>query len=93
LNSKNIIDFKSESLNLPKINSHQVTTGLLRLKNIIGNPKANPPIPALIPISRTSWLNGVKSGIYPKKINLGPRTVAWRSEDIYELINRLGKAV
>jgi predicted DNA-binding transcriptional regulator AlpA len=92
LNDQNIIDFKSDSSNLPKINSHQVTTGLLRLKNIIGDPKATPPILALIPVGRTTWLNGVKSGIYPKKINLSPRTVAWRSEDIYELINRLGKA-
>lgn len=92
MNDQNIIDFKSDSSNLPKINSHQVTTGLLRLKNIIGDPKATPPILALIPVGRTTWLNGVKSGIYPKKINLSPRTVAWRSEDIYELINRLGKA-
>ena len=66
--------------------------GFLRLRHIIGDPKATPPILALIPVGRTTWLNGVKSGIYPKKINLSPRTVAWRSEDIYELINRLGKA-
>jgi len=74
------------------IPNHQSYPSFLRLCQIIGNPKANPPIPALIPISRTSWLNGVKSGIYPKKISLGSRTVAWRSEDIYELINQLGKA-
>jgi predicted DNA-binding transcriptional regulator AlpA len=65
--------------------------GFLRLRHIIGDPKANPPIPALIPISRTSWLNGVKSGIFPKKISLGSRTVVWRADDIYELINQLGK--
>ena len=55
----------------------------LRIWQIIGNPKANPPIPALIPISRTSWLNGVKIGIYLQKIHLGERMVAWRAEDIY----------
>ena len=92
MSAKNTIDLKSEALGLPEIKSHQYTTGLLRLKNIIGDPKATPPILALIPVGRTTWLNGVKSGIYPKKINLSPRTVAWRSEDIYELINRLGKA-
>lgn len=92
MNAKNKIDLKSEALGLPEIKSHQYTTGLLRLKNIIGNPKVDPPIPALIPISRTSWLNGVKSGIYPQKIHLGERTVAWRADDIYELINRLGNA-
>ena len=72
--------------------NHQSSPSFLRIWQIIGNPKANPPIPALIPISRTSWLNGVKTGIYPTNISLGPRMVAWRSEDIYELINRLGKA-
>ena len=92
MSAKNKIDLKSEALGLPEIKSHQYTTGLLRLKNIIGDPKATPPILALIPVGRTTWLNGVKSGIYPKKINLSPRTVAWRSEDIYELINRLGNA-
>ena len=72
--------------------NHQANHSFLRIWHIIGDPKANPPIPALIPISRTSWLNGVKSGIYPKKISLGERMVAWRTEDIYELINQLGKA-
>ena len=92
MNDQNIIDFKSDSSNLPKINSHQVTTGLLRLKNIIGDPKATPPILALIPVGRTTWLNGVKSGLYPQKIHLGERMVAWRTEGIYELINQLGDA-
>ena len=72
--------------------NHQANHSFLRIWQIIGKPKANPPIPALIPISRTSWLNGVKSGIYPQKIHLGERTVAWRADDIYELINRLGNA-
>ena len=72
--------------------NHQANHSFLRIWQIIGKPKANPPIPALIPISRTSWLNAVKSGIYPTSISLGPRTVAWRAVDIYELINQLGKA-
>jgi prophage regulatory protein len=65
-------------------------TGFLRLKQIVGNPKVEPPIPALIPISRTSFLNGVKSGKYPKPVKLGERTTAWRVEDIRELISRMG---
>ena len=55
-------------------------TGFLRIWQIIGNKKTN--IPALIPIGRTSFLNGVKSGRYPKPIRLGKRTIAWRVEDI-----------
>ena len=63
-------------------------TGFLRLPQIIGNKKTNAP--ALIPISRTSFLNGVKSGKYPKSIKLGERTTVWRVEDIRDLIDSLG---
>ena len=66
--------------------------GFLRIWQILGNPKAEPPIPALIPISRTSWLNGCNAGKYPKPVKLGERTTAWRVEDIYALICQLGGA-
>lgn len=57
-------------------------TGLLRLAQIVGNPKANPPVPPIIPVGKTSFLNGVKAGRYPAPIKLGPRTTAWRAADI-----------
>lgn len=66
--------------------------GFLRIWQIIGNPKAEPPTPALIPIGRTSFLNGVKSGKYPKPVKLGERTTAWKVEDIRALIGQLGGA-
>jgi len=40
----------------------------------------------LIPIGKTTWWNGVKSGKFPKSIKLGARTTAWRLEDIRALI-------
>lgn len=61
-------------------------TGFVRLAHIIGNSKANPPIPAIIPVSKSSWWAGVKSGRYPQPCKLGPRTTAWRVEDIRALI-------
>jgi prophage regulatory protein len=67
---------------------HQLPeTGYLRLLQIIGNPKANPPIPAVIPVCKSSWWAGVKSGRYPKPVKLGPRTTAWRVSDIRALID------
>ncbi|OIQ83194.1 prophage CP4-57 regulatory protein (AlpA) [mine drainage metagenome] len=60
--------------------------GYLRLPHIIGNPFANPPIPAIIPISATSWWAGVKSGKYPKSIKLGPRTTVWRASEVLALV-------
>ena len=62
--------------------------GFLRLHQIIGNKKANTP--PLIPISRTTWLEGVKSGKHPKPVKLGERTTAWRVEDIKALIATMG---
>ena len=70
----------------------QPTTGFYRIWHIIGDAKAEPPIPALIPIGRTSFLNGVKSGKYPRAYKLGLRTTAWKVEDIRALIGQLGGA-
>lgn len=71
---------------------HQIPEkGFLRLRQILGDKKTNSP--ALIPIGRTSWLNGVKSGKYPKPVKLGERITAWRVEDIRALIGQLGDAV
>lgn len=61
-------------------------SGYLRLSQIIGNKKTNPPTPPIIPIGKSSWWAGVKSGRYPKPVKLGPRTTAWRVEDIRHLI-------
>ena len=64
-------------------------TGYLRLRQIIGNPKAVPPIPALIPVGKSTWWAGVKSGRYPRPVRtLGARITAWRVEDIRDLIRR-----
>lgn len=69
---------------------HQLPeTGYLRLPQIIGNPKAKPPIPPVIPVSKSTWWAGVKSGRYPPPIRtLGRRITAWRVEDIRALIER-----
>lgn len=64
-------------------------TGFLRLPQIIGDQKAEPPIPAVFPVSKSNWWAGVKSGRYPKPVKLGPRTTAWSVQSIRELIERL----
>ena len=67
-------------------------TGFLRLKHIIGDPTVNPPIPPLIPVSKSTWWVGVKNGMYPKQVRLSRGTVGWRVEDIRALMERLGIA-
>jgi prophage regulatory protein len=59
-------------------------TGFLRLKQIIGDKKSDTP--ALIPVSRSAWWLGIRNGIYPSGVKLGPRTTAWTVESIHALI-------
>ena len=61
-------------------------TGFLRLPQIIGDPKAEPPIPAIIPVKKSCWWDGVRTGRFPKPVKLGPRVTVWRVEDIRALI-------
>lgn len=69
-------------------------TGFLRLKQIIGDPKANPPISAIIPVSKSTWFAGILAGKYPPAIKLSARASAWPVEQIRELIEKLnGKGV
>lgn len=67
-------------------------TGYLRLPQIIGDAKAQPPIPGVIPVSKSTWWAGVKSGRYPQPVRtLGARITAWRVEDIRTLIENFAK--
>lgn len=53
-------------------------TGFVRLSQILA--PAGP-----IPVSRSSWWQGVKEGRFPKPVKLGPRTTVWRVEEIRAL--------
>lgn len=66
---------------------HLPETGLLRLSHIIGDPKADPPIPAIVPVGKTCWWEGVKTGRFPQPVKpFGPRITCWRVEDIRALV-------
>jgi len=43
----------------------------------------------LIPISRSTWLQGVKHNRFPQPVRLSSRTVAWRSSDIDNFIKNI----
>jgi prophage regulatory protein len=63
-------------------NYHDVpATGFLRLTSILA-PRGP------IPVSKSTWWAGVKSGRYPKPLKLGPRITAWRVEDVRTLIEQ-----
>jgi len=49
-----------------------------------------PQILEIIPVSKSTWWQGCKDGRFPKPVKLGPKTTAWRAEDIAALIERIG---
>lgn len=51
-------------------------TGFVRLPTIL----------KVIPISKTTWWLGVKTGRFPKPTKLGRKIAAWKVEDIKALI-------
>lgn len=63
-------------------------TGFLRLPQIIGDKNANPPIPPIIPVSRSTWWSGVRTGRFPQRVKLSPRISVWRVEDIRAFIEK-----
>jgi predicted DNA-binding transcriptional regulator AlpA len=62
------------------MNTSIPTTGFLRLPQVL----------TFVPISKSAWWEGCKTGRFPKPVKLGPRTTAWRAEDIAALVKQLG---
>jgi predicted DNA-binding transcriptional regulator AlpA len=68
-------------------------SGFLRLPQIIGKRATinTPAIPALIPVCKSTWWAGVRSGRFPKPFKIGERCTAWRASDIASLIEQMGE--
>jgi predicted DNA-binding transcriptional regulator AlpA len=62
------------------MNTSIPTTGFLRLPQVLN----------VVPISKSAWWEGCKTGRFPKPVKLGPRTTAWKAEDIATLVKQLG---
>lgn len=54
-------------------------TGFIRLNDVL----------RVIPVGKSTWWAGVKTGRFPQSIKLGPKTTAWRVEEIRALIEKL----
>ena len=61
------------------INTQNTQSGFYRLPTVLSK----------IPVCRSAWWAGIKSGIYPPGIKIGPRTTAWLQSDIEKLCIRL----
>ena len=60
-------------------------TGFVRLSQILA---PNGPIP----VSKSTWWQGVKDGHFPQPQKLGPRTTVWLAGDIRALYEHTDKA-
>lgn len=63
----------SNENNLPR-------TGLVRIKQILA------PV-GPIPVSKSTWWQGVKEGRFPAPKKLGPGITVWRAEDIWLIVD------
>jgi predicted DNA-binding transcriptional regulator AlpA len=63
------------------MNTSIPSVGFLRLPQVL----------TIIPISKSTWWKGCKAGRYPKPVKLGPRSTAWKVEDIAALVKQLGE--
>lgn len=62
------------------MHSQLPATGFVRLPQVLSH----------IPVSRSTWWAGVKSGKFPAPVkSLGANITAWRAEDIHALIASL----
>lgn len=55
-------------------------TGFLRLPSVL----------FFIPVSRGTWHQGVRDGLYPSPVKISKNLNAWRAEDIRALIAKFG---
>ncbi len=67
-----------------------IILGYLRIWQIVGDRKRG--IEPLLPVGRSTFLAGVKSGKYPKPVKLGKRTTAWKKADILALLDSVDGA-
>ena len=55
--------------------------GFVRLSQFLGPGRP-------IPVGRSTWYAGIRTGRFPQPVRCGPRLAVWRVEDIRALIER-----
>jgi predicted DNA-binding transcriptional regulator AlpA len=59
------------------------TNRLIRLKDVL----------SLIPVSSSTWWEGVRTGKFPKSVKVSPNITAWNLKDILQLIDQLNENI
>ena len=67
---------KGEKLSISQTENNERSDGLMRLPEVL----------KMIPVSKSTWWEGVRAGKYPQPIKVGPRITCWRRNDIAEIV-------
>jgi len=60
---------------------------LLRIYDIIGSKEDG--IEPLIPVSKSTWWAGVRSGRFPKAVKVSSRVTCWKEDEVLSYIASL----
>jgi predicted DNA-binding transcriptional regulator AlpA len=63
----------------------------LRLSDIVGDTKAEPPIEALIPVSRSTIYRLIAAGKFPAPVKPLPSISLWSTEEIHLALKSWGQ--
>lgn len=67
-------------------------TGFIRTRELLGDQSAEVPLPAIVPVSRTTLWRWMRAGNFPAPVKIGPRAIAFRAEDVRAWIEQQARA-
>ncbi len=74
----------------PPITESMPDEALVRVKQIIGDPACDPPLPGLMAVSRSDFYNKVRNGYLPPPVRFpGSSAALWRLGDLRAAVARL----
>lgn len=56
--------------------------GFIRQAQLIGDPKADPPVHGIVPVGSSTLWRWVAAGKFPAPVKLSERVTAWRAADV-----------
>lgn len=68
-------------------------TRYLRMSDLVGNPKADPPVPPMIPAAKSTIWAWVKQGLFPHPLKLGPRVTVWSESSVLSYLEKKNEPV
>lgn len=55
---------------------------LVRLAQLVGRPRAVPPVQGILPWNPSTLWRKVKAGEFPQPVKLGPNSTAWVLDEV-----------